>query len=477
MDSSQFDNFGKLLSAYKKSTVKVPFRVYAPSVTTGAHSIDLFADLLMQFFWMAYYIPYGEEFLKQKAETIQEDAAKNLVQCCLDNIQEFILSENDAFADFLCQIDEPDWSIKDFKLEIPVFGINNLHHFIRDYYSTPHISKWPVLLAYWVYRMNYYDEGVDNENDDILDMQKALRNLHNRLAKKQIVPDPIAFIKAGLPKTNRILKTLGFMTFNQQLKADVNPPLTGRFFLSPKHLRFMDGFVWLYHPKYPSGNGGHLPLRYELKESRKVYCDISDYLLKKLPPIHVEAKNGCISKVLSPFALTECIELIEHKSVRPNLSNEKAKPTFKRRDVSKTEARGIIKNFKSRYLDYLCASQLDDYKVVCCIEQRTTESGAAGTEYSFIFTISSNSRKTLLVFENVNPARSTYLVEVSTSLYEDCIDNVFAYFGSDILNKRQKMANGELRINHPGIKNMKRMFHKSYTTWCDSIRNLRYTYL
>jgi hypothetical protein len=115
--------------------------------------------------------------------------------------------------------------------------------------------------------------------------------------------------------------------------------------------------------------------------------------------------------------------------------------------------------------------------VVCCIEQRTTESGAAETEYSFIFTIQKNKRKTLLVFENVNPSRSTYVIEVNTSQYEDCIDNVFAYFASDILNKRQKMANGELRINHPGIRNMNRMFHKNYLNWCASLRNLKYSYL
>ena len=322
--------------------------------------------------------------------------------------------------------------------------------------------------------MNFYDEGKENDNDDILCMQKALRNLHTRLSKNKLVSDPISFIKAGLSKANRILGSEGLMTFGLQLKADTNPPMSGRFYLSPKYIRFMDGYVWFYHPKYPGGADGHLPLRFDLKESRKVYSNISDYLLKRLPPIQVEAQNGCIVKVLSPFSLSECIDLIEHKSEKPNVYKEKVKPSVQRKDIVKNEARTLIKEFKSRYLDYLCASQLDDFKVVCCIEQRTTESGASATEYSFIFTLKSTPRKTLLIFENVNDSRSTYAVSVDTSSYDDCVDNVFAYFASDILNKRQKMASGELRINHAGIRDMKRIFHKDYITWCNAIKSLKY---
>ncbi|MCM1518242.1 MAG: hypothetical protein NC117_06355 [Pseudoflavonifractor sp.] len=430
--------------------------------------------MLMQLFWSCYIEPYGEDYLNQQIEFINDQTTTELVKCCLDNIPDFINAEVDNFYEFMDNIASVDFNLPEFHKEIPVFGINNVHHFIRDYLATPHIDKWPSLLAFWVYRMNYYDEGNENDNDDILCMQNAIRNLHTRLSKSKLVPDPKSFIKLGEANANRILRSEGLMTFGLVPKADNNPPLSGRFLLSPKYLRFMDGFVWLYHPKFPGGADGHLPLKYELKESRKVFSNINHYLLKKLPPIQVEAHNGCIVKVLTPFSLTECIELIEHKSESPNVSKEKAKPTVQRKDFAKSEARTLIKEFKSRYLNYLCASQLDDFKVVCCIEQRTTESGTSATEYSFIFTLKSTPRKTLLIFENVNNSRSTYAVSVDTSSYEDCVDIVFAYFASDILNKRQKMASGELRINHSGIREMKRIFHKDYLTWCDAIKSLKY---
>lgn len=476
MASRKFDNFEILRSAYKKSTAKLPFKVYSKT-ETGGRSYDLFADILMQVFWSTYVEPYGKTFLQEHLESIRDAETKELVRCCLDNLSDFIDGQVDDFNDFFDNIVGVDFDLPEFRNEIPVFGINNIHHFIKKYVGTSHLEKWPYLLAYWVYRMNFYDEGTQNDNDDILAMQKALRNLYTRLNKKQLVAEPASFIRQGVNRANRILSNEGLMTFGLQIKADADPPLTGSFFLSPKFVRFMDGFVWLYHPKFPGGKEGHLPLRYELKESRKVFSNISDYLLKKLPPIQVEAQNGSIVRVLTPFSLTECVELIEHKSEHPTLSKSKPRPTVTRKDIEKSEAKTVIKDYKSRYLDYLCSAQLDNYKVVCCIEQRTTESGASDTEYSFIFTIQSNERKTLLVFENVNPSRSTYIIDVITSNYKDSIDNVFAYFASDILNKRQKMASGELRINHPGIRNMKRLFHKDYLNWCSSIRNLRYSYL
>lgn len=471
MTTNKFDKFKTLRTAYDKTHVTLPFKVYTK--TEHGSSYDLSADLLMQLFWSSYVEPYGEEYLKQQLEIVKDQTTKDLVLCCLNNISSFIDGELDNFYDFMDNIAQVPFNLTEFHREIPVFGINNIHHFIKNYISTPHIEKWPYLLAYWVYRMNFYDNGTENDNDDILEMQKALRNLHTRLSKNKLITEPSTFIKSGVAKANKILTDEGLMTFGLQIKADSNPPLTGCFYLSPKFIRFMDGFVWLYHPKFPGGADGHLPLKYELKQSRKVFSNISDYLIRKLPPIQVEAKNGCITKVLAPFSLAECIELIEHKSGKPSLSKTIAKPTVQRKDIYKNEARTIIKDFKSRYLDYLCASQLDDFKVVCCIEQRTTESGASATEYSFIFTLKSTPRKTLLIFENVNVSRSTYAVSVNTSSYEDCVDNVFAYFASDILNKRQKMASGEVRINHPGIRDMKRIFHKDYLTWCDSIKSLK----
>jgi hypothetical protein len=476
MSKNKFDNFAYLQSALKTSSVKVPFHTYIRD-SNGSYSFDVGSDVLMQIFWRCYIEPYGKEFIVSQLGKVNNKNTKQLVECCLENLQGFIDSEIEDFYRFIDNVACVDFNFPEFLNEIPVLHIHNIHHFIKKYNSTPHINKWSILLAYWVYRMNYYDEGADNDNEYILTMQNALRNLNNRICKDNLVPNPNEFIKAGLVTANKILKSEGLMTFDLKVKPDINPPLSGIFFLSPKFIRFMDGFVWLYHPKFPGGGEGHLPMKYDLKESRKVYSNISDYLLRKLPPIQVESKNGRIKKVISPVQLNECIELIEHKSAKPSLTKDKAKPTVHRRDVGKSEAEKIIRDFKSRYLDYLCASQLEDYKVVCCIEQRTTESGAAETEYSFIFTIQKNKRKTLLVFENVNPSRSTYVIEVNTSQYEDCIDNVFAYFASDILNKRQKMANGELRINHPGIRNMNRMFHKNYLNWCASLRNLKYSYL
>ena len=132
MNNEKFDNFTKLRSAFNKSNATVPFRVYT-RLEGGARSYDLYADLIMQLFWSCYFEPYGEDFLRQRVESIKDPATKDLALCCLDNISDFIDAEVDNFYDFMDNIAGVDFNLPEFHREIPVFGINNIHHFIKDY--------------------------------------------------------------------------------------------------------------------------------------------------------------------------------------------------------------------------------------------------------------------------------------------------------------------------------------------------------
>ena len=469
MGINKFDNFYSLKSVHQSSKVTVPFKVYSKN-HPGAYSIDINAYIFMQFFWITYFKPFGIDFLKQQLN-IADKETKELVECCIYNIPYLIDAEISYFEEFLYNIGEPVFELNDFRSEMAVFGVNNIHHFIREFYNSPLINRWHILLAYFVYRHDFHDTS---DNDSIFELQKALHNLLKRLTNDGIVSNPIFFVKAGLIKANKILRHLDLLTFDSHFKPSPNPPLTGTFFLSPRYLHFMDGYIWLYHPKFPDGTNGHLPFRYNSAQSRRVFSNITQYLFKQLPSIYVESKNGRITKVLSPLSLTECIKLIEQRLSQPDIIQCEAKKSVQRRDISKSETKSIIKNFKSKYLDYLCSLQIEEYKVVCCTEQRTTASGADVTEYSFIFTIKSTPRITIIVFENVNLTRSTYVIKVNTVQYDGCIDKVFAYFASEILNKRQKIAQGNLRINHTGIYGFERLFHRNYLSWCDSIKQLIY---
>lgn len=58
-----------------------------------------------------------------------------------------------------------------------------------------------------------------------------------------------------------------------------------------------------------------------------------------------------------------------------------------KKELTSAEAKSLCEGLSSRYLDYLCLKQLNNYKVVCCIEHRVNSSGGVSCEYSFIFTI------------------------------------------------------------------------------------------
>lgn len=432
---------------------------------------------MLHAFCMHYYNPFGYNFLKEQISKLQlSNENQILLNTLMSDMSDYVEKAVKDFDSYLTDIDE---IFEDLELNedicrnyVAAITINEVYKFICEQYNSRYIKDWHLILAYFA-----YDSGVNYEFSipTFEYVCTQLQMLYNKLSKWGGINDLTTFFINGVIKANESLKNYDteFEAIFEISVKDNRIASSGVFIMSAKYIKFNDGFVWIYHPKHPTGEDGYLPLRYELKESRSVYSNISDYITKKLPPILVEANDGRIVKLIGDIQLKECIELIERYTNKPKIAKNQVKPKVERKDLSKQETQVFIRDLKSRYLDYLCASQLDEYKVVCCIEQRITESGACEKEYSFIFTINSDHRKTILVYENAKALRSTYIIEIDTSRYDGCIDNIFAYFASDILNKRQKMANGELNIAYNGIQEMHRIYHKDYLKWCESIQSYR----
>ena len=248
-------------------------------------------------------------------------------------------------------------------------------------------------------------------------------------------------------------------------------PLTGEFYLPWSRVEFYNGFYLLTHPNVPSNiKQFH---RIDDKHSRLAFNDIKRYFLERLPPIRVEAKNGKIVKVINEVCLSECTIIMEHEvnaKIEKKVSIDKEK--VEKKILTKDEAKSMIlsKDFKSQYLDNLCTQQIENYKVICCIEHRINANGSIHDEYSFIFTIKESKKNLYLAYENANNSRCTYILPVRNGTWEESIDNIYNFFASNEVNKRQQMAAGKIDLKLAGNYDYKRVYHKDYSSWYYTIQ-------
>ena len=145
-----------------------------------------------------------------------------------------------------------------------------------------------------------------------------------------------------------------------------------------------------------------------------------------------------------------------------------------KKELTASETKNFCEKFKSQFLDKLCMWQLENYKVICCIEHRINTSGAVHDEYSFIFTIKENKEKLFLAYENAAVSRSTYILPISNGTWEQSVENIYNFFASNEINKRQQMASRLVDLKLPGNYEYKRIFHKEDSSWeCKILEFLR----
>ena len=193
--------------------------------------------------------------------------------------------------------------------------------------------------------------------------------------------------------------------------------------------------------------------------------------LERLPPIHVEAKDGKIVKVLNETYLSDCTVIMEHEvNAKFEKKNSVDEAKVEKKILTKDEITVFCKKFKSQYLDNLCTQQIENYKVICCVEHRINSNGEIHDEYSFIFTIKESKKKLYLAYENANNSRCTYILPIKNGSWEESIDNIYKFFASDEINKRQLMAHKRIDLELNGNYEYKRVYHNNYSSWCNTIQ-------
>lgn len=251
-------------------------------------------------------------------------------------------------------------------------------------------------------------------------------------------------------------------------------PHTGSLYLGWDNVKFHNGFYLVSHPDLSFAILP--PYRVNDCNSRQIFNGINELFMKTLPPLCVEVRGGRITNILNRTDLSACITLMEHSVVASETSKKKKKllNKFERREMNANDAKKICKEYKSRYLDYLCAKQLSSHKVVCCVEHRVNSEGGVTNEYSFIFTIKETRELLYLAYENSCESRCTYLFPIRKTCWEQSVDKLYEYFASIKINKRQSLASYQVNLKMPGKYEYHRVLHKNYLSWVDRIKNCDY---
>ena len=458
---------------------------------------------------------HGEDFIKENARRVYNKTVKSWIYYALKKYPYIVEDVNNniefGLQELLDRLGIDNLDIIDtFKNYMPFISEYDVYNFAYNCIDSPQYDYFYLLLI-WFYENEFpikprlrkyqtcnnkdkckraidckiknlnintclYDEvayGKDyNFAQKFTDFQNGITDKFLLFAPQEIKYKALVKLYESFEQINNtnIFKEKLSLSLDKFL-CNKDNPLTGNFYIPWNMVEFYNGFYLISHPNVPSNIKKFY--RIEDSHSRMAFNDIKKIFLERLLPIHVEADNGKIVRVLNEVNLHDCISILEHK-VNSTFTKKSPKNMIEaeKKELTVNETKILCKKFKSPFLDKLCIWQLENYKVICCIEYRINSSGAVHEEYSFIFTIKESKDKIFLAYENAEVSRSTYILPISSGTWKQSIEKIYNFFASNEINKRQQMAAKLVDLKLPGNYEYKRIFHKDDSSWEYKIQKL-----
>ncbi len=468
---TKFDNFEWLKSCDVIKEGKLPQKKTLFNSPIGV-SFTIPDDYIVQLFYMRYIRPFSFEFATDKSKELLSGNEKLWALFCIERAPLMIQMLNDYFDEEferICNELGLSYTLLNdvFDAHKPFATNYDCYKFAYDNIDSENLHYFYILLIMSI------EGDYPTDMKELLDFQKDLTESFVRLAPHSIKEKAIVALYKAFEQINKtkIFKDKLGLSYDKILYGE-GIPLTGSFYLRWDKVSFYDGFYLIEHPSVSRYAKKSKPLKIADSHSKKVFNDISRIFLKRLPPLHLQAVKGKIVKVYNRACLDDCVSIMEYKvnspaKVRKNL---KERPKIKKKEISSSEASKLCKEFKSRFLDYLCKKQLDEYKVICCVENRVNSDLAVTTEYSFIFTIKESKDLVYIAFENTSDSRCTYVFPIPRRSWKESIDALYAFFASSEVNKRQALSQRLVNLQLPGRYDYIRVLHTDYLKWVDRIR-------
>ncbi len=422
-----------------------------------------------QMFVKMYYKPFGEDFLREQRHLLNNSQSK-LLTFFLDISSRVLFDMSEDYENDLITICEDlnvdyDQIYRKIHTIFPISDRTDFWEYVSSNLFSESLTTLSILTLASIYNETYALVREEDQ-DEMAEIQSDFLTYvlqHSSSKERAKVTNQCLRIFQTINKFHLVGDFIE--NVNQILRHTLK---RGEEYVYWDKVSFFNGF---YH--LPQPNSKTVFFHVSDERSRNAFNNLKPYFLKKLPPIHVKIENGKIVKILNTQDLAECITMLERQIIAPPkiAANHIARaPRTSRKNISKSEAREMLKQYKSRFVDTLCNRHLEEYNVVCCLENRINSNGIVSPEYAFIFTIKDSNGLLTLAFENSEDSRCTYLFKTPRRSWQKSIDLIFDFFSSNSVNKRQAMARRVVDLQLPGNYDYHRVMHTDYFKWLDRIK-------
>jgi hypothetical protein len=196
---------------------------------------------------------------------------------------------------------------------------------------------------------------------------------------------------------------------------------------------FDDGYVIITNPD------GNYRYNLHILKAKKIFNHIHKRVEAILPPFKIKyyiAMNEI--QLIDTLEFSNVIRYLEIKSKLVALPENIVHQDF--HDIISHLPNKLESYYfplhKTTYLEYLCLNQCDEYKIIPLVETRVSN-GQITHEDAFLFTIRGKERDVfLIVWENVNISRASFIFPVAKASYENRINEIFQYICNVTSKKR-----------------------------------------
>lgn len=284
--------------------------------------------------------------------------------------------------------------------------------------------------SYYRNRINEIDKEI-NEKEMLIDKKFLIYAKGKRKSSskpKQVPQKP--FVKKYLLEEIERLKQRKLYYENEIAELDKYK----KIYIAWDWVTFGDGFIDVTYPGF-SG----IVFRIDVANSKKSFGFIQKRFELLLPPFKVKVWVKLNEMKLADKVTFDSV--IRYLAIRKKMHDISSGQVLDFNSFRHFVPDKINDLFftaqKSIYMNYLCLNQAEGYKVIP-IEEKKKVNNQILYEDSFLFAIRKADR-ILIVWENVNDKRATYVFPATTANYESLIETIYGYIITPAKHKRLMM--------------------------------------
>ena len=271
-----------------------------------------------------------------------------------------------------------------------------------------------------------------------------------------------------LIQMNKLAKQSGWFDEDIEFKLSFEYPETGILELPWKFIRPCDGYYELYHPNHYKEDGFE-PYIFKHVGAKEDFNKINYESIKERWKIKVNCVNGRIKNIENFVDFTNLIqnELGEIDSPELDLSNPIESDANAAEKYANNYNRVKQKFPKdSEYISHLISIHNFNYDVKFCIEKICTYSSIKTyRENAFLFVIGENEKTIVVIYENKNEDRATYIFAVDRDVMDTAIESIVTFFSSYKCNKRQTLSSFNNILKEHGVTKQGKIDHDNIYRW------------